>query len=83
METDTNLMMQFAEGMKYIGMGLVCLAMISAAKGISAIFTTIISCISRNPNVKKDVTTFAFIGGAMVESIALIAFILAFVMLGK
>ena len=83
METDTNLMLQFAEGMKYLGMGLVCLAMISAAKGISSIFTTIISCISRNPNVKKDVTIFAYIGGAMVESIALIAFILAFIMLGK
>ena len=83
METDTNLVLQFAEGMKYLSIGLVSFVMIAAAKGVASVFTTIISCISRNPNVKKDVTTFAFIGGAMVESIALIAFILAFVMLGK
>ena len=81
METDTSIMLQFAEGMKYIGIGLVCLAMIAAAKGLSAIFTTIISSVSRNPEVKKDVTTFAFIGGAMVESIALIAFVLGLLML--
>lgn len=81
METDTNLMMQLAEGMKYISIGLVSFVMIAAAKGVASVFTTIISCISRNPNVKNDVSIFAWVGAGMVEGIALFALGLAFMLL--
>ncbi|MBQ3035189.1 MAG: ATP synthase F0 subunit C [Alphaproteobacteria bacterium] len=81
METDTNLMLQFAEGMKYLSIGLVSFVMIAAAKGVASVFTTIISCISRNPNVKNDVSIFAWVGAGMVEGIALCALGLAFMLL--
>ena len=81
METDTNLMLQFAEGMKYLSIGLVSFVMIAAAKGVASVFTTIISCISRNPNVKNDVSIFAWVGAGMVEDIALFALGLAFMLL--
>ncbi|MBO7244055.1 MAG: ATP synthase F0 subunit C [Alphaproteobacteria bacterium] len=81
METDTNLMLQFAEGMKYLSIGLVSFVMIAAAKGVASVFTTIISCISRNPNVKNDVSIFAWVGAGMVEGIALFALGLAFMLL--
>ena len=81
METDTNLVLQFAEGMKYLSIGLVSFVMIAAAKGVASVFTTIISCISRNPNVKNDVSIFAWVGAGMVEGIALFALGLAFMLL--
>ena len=81
METDTNLMLQFAEGMKYLSIGLVSFVMIAAAKGVASVFTTIISCISRNPNVKNDVSIFAWVGAGMVEGIAHFALGLAFMLL--
>ena len=83
METDTNLMLQIAEGMKYIGIGLISFAMIAAAKGIASIFTTIISCLSRNPNVTNDVSLFAWVGAGFVEGIALFAFGLAYLVLSN
>ena len=81
METDTGLMLQFAEGMKYLSIALVRFVMIAAAKGVASVFTTIISCISRNPNVKNDVSIFAWVGAGMVEGIALFALGLAFMLL--
>ncbi len=81
METDTGLMLQFAEGMKYLSIALVSFVMIAAAKGVASVFTTIISCISRNPNVKNDVSIFAWVGAGMVEGIALFALGLAFMLL--
>ena len=74
-------MLQFAEGMKYLSIGLVSFVMIAAAKGVASVFTTIISCISRNPNVKNDVSIFAWVGAGMVEGIALFALGLAFMLL--
>ena len=81
METDTGLMLQFAEGMKYLSIALVSFVMIAAPKGVASVFTTIISCISRNPNVKNDVSIFAWVGAGMVEGIALFALGLAFMLL--
>lgn len=78
---ETELMMQFAEGMKYLSIGLIGFVMIAAAKGVASVFTTIISCVSRNPNVKNDVSIFAWVGAGMVEGIALFALGLAFMLL--
>ena len=83
MHTDPNVMLQLAEGLKYLGVGLISFAMIAAAKGIASIFTTIISCISRNPEVKKDVSLFAWVGAGFVEGIALFAFGLAYLVLSN
>lgn len=78
---NTELAVQFAEGMKYLAIGLISMVMIAVAKGVASVFTTIISCISRNPNVKKDVSLFAWGGAAMTEAIALYALGLAIMLL--
>ncbi len=70
-----------AETMKYLTIGIVCLVMFGVAKGVSEIFTTIISSVSRNPNAKKDVTVFAWVGAGMTEAIALYALVVALLLI--
>jgi len=79
METET--MNYIAEAAKYLSLGLISLVMLAVAKGVSTVFTTIITCISRNPNVKQDVSVFARGGAAMTEAIALYALGLAIMVL--
>jgi F-type H+-transporting ATPase subunit c len=78
MEENLNYIAQAA---KFLSIGVCSLVMISVAKWVAQIWITIISSVSRNPSVKKDVTLFAFIGSGMTEAVALYALILAFMML--
>ena len=48
---------------------------------MASVFTTIITCVSRNPNIKQDVSVFAWGGAAMTEAIALYALGLAIMLL--
>ena len=64
------------EPMAYIGAG-----MMAAAWGVSQVWTTIISIVGRNPQVKKDVDIYGWAGFAAVEAIALYALVIALVML--
>ena len=57
------------------------LSMIAAAWGDSQVWTTIISTVGRNPQVKKDVDLYGWAGFAAVEAIALYALVIALVML--
>ena len=70
-----------AEGAKYLSVGLISLVMLGVAKGVSQIWVTIISAVSRNPEVKNDVSLFAWGGAAITEAIALYALGLAIIML--
>jgi len=45
------------------------------------IWTTIITTVGRNPQVKKDVDIYGWAGFAAVEAIALYALVIALVML--
>lgn len=74
-------MKYIAEAVKYLSIGIISMVMLAVAKGVASVFTTIISCISRNPNVKKDVSLFAWGGAAMTEAIALYALGLAIMLL--
>lgn len=78
---DAESMKYIAEAAKYLSIGMVSMVMLAVAKGVASVFTTIISCISRNPNVKKDVSLFAWGGAAMTEAIALYALGLAIMLL--
>lgn len=55
--------------------------MMVAAWGVSQVWTTIISTVGRNPQVKKDVDIYGWAGFAAVEAIALYALVIALVML--
>lgn len=78
---ETESMNYIAEATKYLSVGLISLVMLSVAKGVASVFTTIITCVSRNPNIKQDVSVFAWGGAAMTEAIALYALGLAIMLL--
>lgn len=67
--------------MAYVGAGMCALSMTVAAWGVSQVWTTIISTVGRNPQVKKDVDIYGWAGFAAVEAIALYALVIALVML--
>ena len=48
------------EPMAYIGAGMCALSMMAAAWGVSQVWTTIISIVGRNPQVKKDVDIYGW-----------------------
>ncbi|MBO7556616.1 MAG: F0F1 ATP synthase subunit C [Alphaproteobacteria bacterium] len=68
------------EPMVYISAAICALSMTVAAWGVTKIWTTIITTVGRNPQVKKDVNTYALIGFATVEAIALYALVIAILM---
>ena len=69
------------EPLAYIGAGMCALSMMAAAWGVSQIWTTIISIVGRNPQVKNDVNIYGWAGFATVEAIALYALVIAMIML--
>ncbi len=71
------------ESMVYIGAAISALTMTVAAWGVTKIWTTIITTVGRNPQVKKDVDIYGWAGFATVEAIALYALVVSLVMLFK
>lgn len=66
-----------AEAARYIGAGLAALGMIGAGFGVGNVWAALISSVARNPQAKEDVQTFAYIGFAVTEAIALFALVVA------
>lgn len=68
---------------KMIGAGLAMLALLGVGIGLGNIFSNLITAIARNPSAKDDVMKVGLIGFALTESIALLAFVTALIMLSK
>jgi F0F1-type ATP synthase membrane subunit c/vacuolar-type H+-ATPase subunit K len=68
---------------KMIGAGLAMLALLGVGIGLGNIFSNLITAIARNPSAKDDVMKVGLIGFALTESIALIAFVTALIILSK
>ena len=49
------------EPLAYVGAGMCALSMTVAAWGVSQVWTTIISTVGRNPQVKKDVDIYGWV----------------------
>jgi F-type H+-transporting ATPase subunit c len=69
------------KSMAFIAAGICALAMSAAAWGLTKLWTSLIETIGRNPQVKKDVTLFGFIGMGSIESIALYILVIAILMI--
>jgi len=68
---------------KMIGAGLAMLALLGVGIGLGNIFSNLITSIARNPSAKDDVMKIGLIGFALTESIALLAFVTALIILSK
>ena len=64
------------ESLKYVGAGLATLGMIGAGAGLGNLFGKYFEAISRQPAVESKIKTTLFIGLALVEAIALLAFVM-------
>lgn len=68
---------------KMLGAGLAMLALLGVGIGLGNIFSNLITAIARNPSAKDDVMKVGLIGFALTESIALLAFVTALIILSK
>ena len=69
------------KSMAFIAAGICALAMSAAAWGLTKLWTSLSETVCRNPQVKKDVTLFGFIGMGSIESIALYILVIAILMI--
>ena len=68
------------EGLTSIAAGLVYgLAAIGAAIGIGNVFSNAIQAMARQPETAGNTRTTMFIGFALIEALALIGFVLTFI----
>jgi F-type H+-transporting ATPase subunit c len=66
---------------KLIGAGLSTIALAGVGVGIGTIFSALISSIARNPHLMKQLFTYAVLGFALTEAVALFALMMAFLIL--
>ena len=71
----------FVNGCKLIGAGLATIGLVGAGVGIGVIFAGLITGLSRNPFLKKDLTFNALLGFALTEATAIFALMMAFLIL--
>ena len=58
---------------KLIGAGLSTIALAGVGAGIGIVFSSLVTGVARNPSMNKQLFTYAMIGFAMTEAIALFA----------
>ncbi len=66
---------------KMIGAGMAVIALFGVGIGLGNIFSNLITSIARNPSAKNDVMPVGLLGFALTESIALMAFVTAMMIL--
>ncbi len=69
------------KSLAYIGASICALAMTTAAWGLAKLWVSLIETVGRNPQAKKDVQTFGFIGMGSIEAIALYILVIAILMI--
>lgn len=68
-------------GMKFIGGGLATISLGGAGVGIGNIFAGFISAVGKNPELEKLLFTYALLGFALTEAIALFGLMMAFLII--
>lgn len=63
---------------KMIGSGLATSGSIGAGAGVGIVSGSLILGFSRNPNLQKELFSYALIGFALTEAIGLLALVMAF-----
>jgi F-type H+-transporting ATPase subunit c len=66
---------------KLIGAGLATISLAGAGAGIGVVFASLVMAIARNPSLLKVLFTYALLGFALTEAIALFGLMMAFLIL--
>ncbi|MFZ2151659.1 MAG: ATP synthase F0 subunit C [Minisyncoccia bacterium] len=76
---DVEAAKYYAEGMKYLGQGLIILSMFGTAIGQGLVVSKALEAIGRNPDVQGSIFSKMIVGVAMIEAIAIYALVAFFV----
>ncbi len=66
---------------KLIGAGLATISLAGAGVGIGIVFGTLVLGTARNPDIIKQLFSYAILGFALTEAIALFGLMMAFLIL--
>jgi F-type H+-transporting ATPase subunit c len=66
---------------KLLGAGLATISLAGAGAGIGIVFASLVMAIARNPSLLKVLFTYALLGFALTEAIALFGLMMAFLIL--
>ncbi|MDR0695698.1 MAG: F0F1 ATP synthase subunit C [Holosporales bacterium] len=66
---------------KVIGAGLAVLPLFGVGLGLGKLFSSLVKSIARNPSTKNDLVSTSMLCFALLESIALLAFVVAMLIL--
>jgi F-type H+-transporting ATPase subunit c len=69
------------EAAKVIGAGLAIISLVGPGVGIGVVFAGLMNAVSRNPYSIKQLFTYAILGFALTEAIALFGLMMAFLFL--
>lgn len=66
---------------KLIGAGLATISIAGAGVGIGVVFASLVTAVARNPSLLRQLFTYALLGFALTEAIALFGLIMSFLIL--
>jgi len=69
------------EAAKFIGAGAATIGVAGSGAGIGNVFGSLINGYARNPSLKQQLFTYAILGFALSEAVALFALMIAFLIL--
>ena len=75
--TDNTLL----QSAKYIGSGLATISLAGSGAGIGIVFGSLIIATGRNPLMTKQLFSYAILGFALTEAIALFGLMMSFLIL--
>jgi len=66
---------------KMIGSGLAVIGLVGAGVGVGIVFGSLLLALSRNPQLEKQLFSYAILGFALTEAVGLLALMMAFLIL--
>jgi len=69
------------ESAKVIGAGLATIGLAGVGLGIGTVFAALITGVARNPSLVNQLFTYALLGFALTEAVALFVLMIAFLLL--
>jgi F-type H+-transporting ATPase subunit c len=63
---------------KMIGSGLAVIGLVGAGVGVGVVFGSLLLSLSRNPQLEKQLFSYAILGSASTEAVGLSALMMAF-----
>lgn len=69
------------EAAKLIGAGLATISLAGSGVGIGIVFSALLTSLARNPSLARQLFSYAILGFALTEAIALFGLMMAFLIL--